>query len=167
MKAKRTLDALRKPAKSPPRTNYERITEQTYCQAERSGNTVRHQRSRERAAAKKVAQLSEQANQSCPPLNVSSGDIVANAPGMVAGYGNLSDYLPVDQLPDFMEVDEHRYEYGKPLVKDEKSLTTMMRRFHNGYMKTCRESGGTNSLYLNIKEEHDLVGTNMLCVLFE
>ena len=28
-------------------------------------------------------------------------------------------------------VDEHRYEYGKPLVKDEKSLTTMMRRFHN------------------------------------
>ena len=27
MKAKRTLDILRKPAKSPPRTNYERITE--------------------------------------------------------------------------------------------------------------------------------------------
>ena len=27
VKAKRTLDALRKPAKSPPRTNYEGITE--------------------------------------------------------------------------------------------------------------------------------------------
>ena len=71
-----------------------------------------------------------------PPLNVS------NAPGTVAGYGNLAAYLPDDHLPDFLEVDEHRYEYGKPLVKDEKSLTTMMRRFHDWYMKTCRESGG-------------------------
>ena len=34
-------------------------------------------------------------------------------------------------------------------------------------MKTCRESGGTNTLYLNIKEEHDLVGTDLLCVPFE
>ena len=56
---------------------------------------------------------------------------MSNAPGTVAGYGNLADYLPDDQLPDFMEVDEHRYEYGKPLVKDEKSLTMMMRRFHD------------------------------------
>ena len=122
VKAKRTLDALRKPAKSPPRTNYERITEQTYLQAERSRSTVRHQRARERAAAKKIDQLGEQAKQSCPPLNVS------NAPGTVPGYGNLEDYLPDDALSDFMAVDEHRYEYGKPLVKDEKSLTTMMRR---------------------------------------
>ena len=96
-----------------------------------------------------------------------SSDIVANALGMVPGYSNLGDYLPDDQLPDFLEVDEHKYEYGKPLVKDEKSLTTMMRRFHNWYMKTCRESGGTNSLYLNIKEEHDLVGTDLLPVPFE
>ena len=34
-------------------------------------------------------------------------------------------------------------------------------------MKTCRESGGTNALYLNIKEEHDLVGTDLLTVPFE
>ena len=134
---------------------------------ERSGSTVRHQRAREQAAAKKIDQLGEQANQSCPPLNVSSGNIIANAPGMVAGYGNLQDYLLDDQLPDFMEVDEHRYEYGKPLVKDEKSLTTMMRRFHTWYMKTCRESGGTNTLYLRIKEEHDLVGNDLLPVPFE
>ena len=73
----------------------------------------------------KIAQLGEQAQQSCPPLNVS------NAPGTVASYGNLDDYLPDDALPDFLEVDEHIYEYGKPLVKDEKSLTTMIRRFHN------------------------------------
>ena len=92
---------------------------------------------------------------------MSSGNIVANAPRMVAGYGNLQDYLPDDALPDFMKVDEHRYEYGKPLVKDEKSLTTMMRRFHNWYMKTCRESGGTNTLTLFIKEEHDLVGIDL------
>ena len=103
---------------------------------------------------------------SCPPLNVSS-DIVANAPGVVPGYSNLRDYLPGDVHFDFLEVDEHRYEYGKPLVKDEKSLTTMMRRFHNWYMKTCRESGGTNTLYLNIKEEHDLVGIDLLPVPFE
>ena len=61
---------------------------------------------------------------------------MSNAPGMVAGYGNLDDYLPDDTLPDFLKVDGHRYEYGKPLVKDEKSLTTMMRRFHNWYMET-------------------------------
>ena len=99
VKAKRTIDVLRKPPKSPPRTNYERITEQTYLQAERSGSTVRHQRAKERAAAKKIDQLGDQANQSCPPLNVS------NAPGTVAGYGNLDDYLPDDALPDFMEVE--------------------------------------------------------------
>ena len=98
---------------------------------------------------------------------MSSGDIVANAPGTVAGYGNLGDYLPDDQLLDFLEVDEHKYEYGKPLVKDEKSLTTMMRRFHNWYMKTWRESGGTNALYLNIKEEDDLIGTDLLTVPFD
>ena len=96
-----------------------------------------------------------------------SSDIVANALGTVPGYNNLGDYLPHDVHFDFLEVDEHRYEYGKPLVKDEKSLTTMMRRFHNWYMKTCRESGGTNSLYLRIKEEHDLVGTDLLPVPFE
>ena len=96
-----------------------------------------------------------------------SGNIVANVPGMVADYGNLQDYLPDDALPDYMMVEEHRYEYGKPLVKDEKSLTTMMRRFHTWYMKTCRESGGRNTLYLRIKEEHDLVSSNLLCVPFE
>ena len=92
---------------------------------------------------------------------------MSNAPGTVAGYGNLDDYLPDDALPDFLEVDEHRYEYGKPLVKDEKSLTTMMRRFHSWYMKTCRESEGKNSLYLNIKEEHDLISNDLLCVPFD
>ena len=92
---------------------------------------------------------------------------MSNAPGTVAGYGNLDDYLPDDALPDFLEVDEHRYEYRKPLVKDEKSLTTMMRRFHDWYMKTCRESEGRNILTLRVREEHDLVGIELLNVPFE
>ena len=96
-----------------------------------------------------------------------SSDIVANDPRMVPGYTNLGDYLPDDVHYDFLEVDEHRYEYGKPLVKDEKSLTTMMRRFHDWYMKTCRESGGRNTLTLRVKPEHDLVGIEPLNVPFE
>ena len=101
-----------------------------------------------------------------PPLKVSS-DIVVNDPRMVPSYTNLGDYLPDDVHYDFLEVDEHRYHYGKPLVKHERSLTTMMRRFHDWYMKTCRESGGTNTLYLRVKEEHDLVGIDLLMVPFE
>ena len=68
---------------------------------------------------------------------------------------------------DFLEVDEHKYHYGKPLVKDERSLTTMMRRLHDWYMKTCRESGGRNTLTLRVKPEHDLVGIELLNVPFE
>ena len=41
-----------------------------------------------------------------------SSDIVANAPGTVPGYNNLRDYLPDDGHFDFLEVNEHRYEYG-------------------------------------------------------
>ena len=59
---------------------------------------------------------------------------------MVPGYTNLEDYLPDDVHYEFLEVDEQRYEYGKPLVKDERSLTTMMRRFHDWYM-TLVEKG--------------------------
>ena len=115
----------------------------------------------------KNSQLGEQANQSCPPLKVSS-DIVANDPRMVPGYSNLGDYLPDDAYYDIMEVDEHKYQHGKPLVKDgSPPLTTMMRRFHDWYMKTCRESGGMNTLTLRVKEEHDLVGIELLSVPFE
>ena len=55
VKAKRTIDALRKPPKFPSRTNYERITEQTYLQAQRSGTIVSAKRSKERAKGKKIA----------------------------------------------------------------------------------------------------------------
>ena len=96
-----------------------------------------------------------------------SSDIVANDPRMVSGYSNLGDYLPDDVHYDFMEVDEHIYHYGKPLVKDGRSLTTMMRRFHDWYMKTCSKSGGKDTLTLRVKEEHDLVGIELLSVPFE
>ena len=165
MKVKRTLAALAKPPKSPPKGNYERIITKTWAEAEQSGSTVSDQRLKERrAVGKQIAQLDEQAKQSCPPLKVPS-DIVN--PRMVPGYGNVDDYLPDDVHYDPMEVQIHKYEYGKPLVKDEKSLTTMMRRFHNWYMKTCRESGGTNTLMLRVKEERDLVGIDLLSIPFD
>ena len=100
VKAKRTLAALKKPPKSPSKGNYERIIEKSFIKAERSGSTVSDKRLAERRAGKKIAQLGEQANQSCPPLQVSS-DIVANDPGMVPGYNNLGDYLPDDVYYDF------------------------------------------------------------------
>ena len=67
VKAKRTLAALTKPPKSPPRGNYERVLAKTYAEAERSGSSVSDKRMKERRAGKKIAQLGEQANQSCPP----------------------------------------------------------------------------------------------------
>ena len=66
-----------------------------------------------------------------------------------------------------MDVDEHKYMYGKPLIKDERSLPTMMFRFHEWYMKTYRESEGKNILTLRVREEHDLVGLELLNVPFE
>ena len=166
VKVKRTLAALAKPPKSPPKGNYECIIAKTWAEAERSGSTVSDQRLKERrAAGKQIAQLGEQAKQSCPPLKVPASDIVD--PRMVPGYGNVDDYLPDDVHYDPMEVQIHRYEYGKPLVKDEKSLTTMMRRLHDWYLKICRESWGRSTLYARVKPEHDLVGIELLPIPFE
>ena len=85
---------------------------------------------------------------------------------MVPGYGNLGDYLPEDVHYDYLEVEEHKYEYRKPLVIDERSLTTMLRRFHEWYMKTCRESG-KDALSLLIKEDHDFIGQELLTIDFD
>ena len=87
------------------------------------------------------------------------------------GYNDLGDYLPDDAHFDIMEVDEFKYEYGKPLVKDGTTLTTMMRRFHDWYMETCRKFAGEkkmDTLTLKVKEDqHDLVGIEQLSVPFE
>ena len=165
VKAKRTLAALKKPPPSPPKTNYERIIERSYIEPERSGSTCSDRRLAERQVGKKFAQLGEQANQSCPPLKVSS-DIVANHPGLVPGT-NLGDYLGDDVHFDTMEVDEFRYQYGKPLVKDgSPPLTTMMRRFYELYMETCSKSG-KDALTMRIKGEHDFVGQDLITIDFD
>ena len=65
-----------------------------------------------------------------------------------------------------MEVDIFRFEHGKPLIRPGTSLTTMMRRFHDWYMDICTKSG-KNTLSLSVKEEHDLVGIDLLSVPFE
>ena len=69
VKAKRTIDALRKPPKSPPRTNYEHITEQTYLQAQRLGTTVSAKRSKERAKGKKLPSSANK-NNNCAPRSM-------------------------------------------------------------------------------------------------
>ena len=113
----------------------------------------------------KIRQLGEQANQSLPPLKVSS-NIIANHPRMVPGT-NPADYRPDDAHFDTMEVDDFNYRHGKPFVKPgHPPVTTMMRRFHNWYMKTYSESG-QDTLTLRVKEEHDLVGIDLLSVQFE
>ena len=83
------------------------------------------------------------------------------------GYNNPEDYLPDKVHYDLLEMDKHKYVYGKPLVKDESSLPTMMLRFHEWYTKTYRESEGSNILTLMVREEHDLVGIELLNVPFE
>ena len=97
-----------------------------------------------------------------------SSDIVANHLGILPGT-NPADYMHDDDAHfDIMEVDEFRYQYGKPLFKDGTTLTTMMRRFHDWYMETCRKSGKKNDTStLKVKEEHDLIGIEELSVPFE
>ena len=68
--------------------------------------------------------------------------MVANDPRMVPGYSNLRDYVSDDVQYDFLDVQIQRYEYKKPLVKNERSLSTNMRRLHDWYLKISRESGG-------------------------
>ena len=58
------------------------------------------------------------------------------------------------------------YEHGKPLVKpDHPPLTTMMRRLHEWYMDTCKESG-VDSMMVRIKQEHDHIGLELMHVEF-
>jgi hypothetical protein len=91
---------------------------------------------------------------------------IANHPGLLPGT-NLGDYLGDDVQFEMLEVVEiFRYEHGKPLVKpDHHPLTTMMRSLHDWYMETCRKSG-TDSILLRIKEEHDLIGVDLMPVEF-
>ena len=55
VKAKRTLDALKRTPASPPQTNYDRIIERTYKEEERSGSTCSDRRLAERRSGKKIS----------------------------------------------------------------------------------------------------------------
>src|SRR5215216_5878124 len=164
VKAKRTINALKRPAPPPPDDNHVRCLKKTLEEGRRSGTTSSDKKLAKRRSGKKIPQLGEQENQLCPLLKVSS-DIVANLSGMLPGT-NPGDYLPDDAHFDTMEVDEFKYRYGKPLVKsDHPPLTTMMRRFHEWYMDTYKS--GKDTLTLRVKEEHDLVGIDLLSVPFD
>ena len=101
-----------------------------------------------------------------------SSDIVANHSGILPGT-NHADYMHDNNAHfNIMEVDEFKYEYGKPLIKDGTTLTMMMRIFHDWYMETCRkaQSAGNkiDTLTLEVKEgQHNLVGIQELSVPFE
>jgi hypothetical protein len=79
---------------------------------------------------------------------------------------NPGDYLPDDIQFDRLEVDELKFRHGYPLVRPDQQLPTMMRRFHEWYMDTCKNSGLDNVL-LMVKDKHDLLGIDTLCVPFE
>ena len=81
---------------------------------------------------------------------------------------NPGDYMTDDDAIIFetMEVDTFKLPHMKPLVKPGTPLTTMMRRFHAWYMDICSKSG-TDTLTLRVKEEHDLVGIDLLSVPHE
>ena len=122
------------------------------------------------ASEKSVAQLGEQAKQSCAPLKVISHTNVRSSkyaaeeqydPEVVAQYGeaaaaqgmSIAQYL--SQL-EFFPVSEvaYRYQYGKPLVKPEEvnNLPTKMRRLHNWYMHATK--AGANWIVLKVTEKH-------------
>jgi hypothetical protein len=169
--AKRTVKALQRPPSPPLDSNHVRTTKKAYQEAVRTRTTSSDERLAKRRSGKTIPQLGEQANQSCPPLKVST-DIVPNLPGVVAegmvpGYTNIADYGLGLKFQVAEAVETYKYQYGKPLVKDgSPPLTTMMRQFHDWYMKTCRESGNP-TLLMGIKEEHDFVGEDLIYVEFD
>jgi hypothetical protein len=117
-----------------------------------------------RRSGKTIPQLGEQEKQSCPPLKVSSD--IANHPGLLPGT-TLGDYVGDDVQFETAEVVKiFRYEHGKPLIKpDHPPLTTMMRRLHEWYLESCRKNG-SDSLMVRIKDEHDLIGVDLMPVEF-
>jgi hypothetical protein len=168
--SKRTVEALKRPPPPPLDSNYVRTTKKAYQKAVQMGTTSSDERLAKRRSGKTIPQLGEQANQSCPPLKVST-DIVPNlsgvvVEGMVPGT-NIADYGLDLEFPVAEVVEAYKYQYGKPLVKDgSPPLGTMMRQFHDWYMKTCSESG-KDCLLMSIKEEHDFVGQELIAVEFD
>ena len=161
VKANRTLDALTRPPPPPPLSNYDRIIAKTYDEVmSRSKSSSTGARS-----GKTIPQLSEQENQSCPPLKVftDTPGVAAVAPSFTPG-----DYLGDDVQFEIAKVDTFKYQHGKRLVRSddlERDLPTMMRRLHKWYLETCKD--GTGSILVGIKDEHDFIGIDSIYVEFD
>ena len=163
VKAKRTLDALKRPPPPPPQSNYDRCIEKTYDEAWRSGSTASASR---RRSGKTIPQLGEQEKQSCPPLKVFPD--IANDPGVAAAHPDytLGDYLGDEVQFEMAEV-AFRYEHGKPLVRPEQlpHLSTMMRRLHDWFLKASKH--GSNFIIAGITDEHYFNGDEEIYIEFE
>ena len=77
----------------------------------------------------------------------------------------IDDYMPEDVHFESKE-EVAKYRYGHPLVKPGTPLTTMMRRLHSWYMDCCK-SGGQDNIFVQVKENDDLVAIDLLIVPFE
>ena len=122
VKAKRCLDALKRPTPPPLPSHYDRCIVKTFNEAKMSGSTSSAARS-----GKTIPQLGEQEKQSCPPLKVFPD--IANDPRVAAahlGY-TLADYLG-DEVQFEMAGVVARFEHGKSLVRPEelRNLPTQM-----------------------------------------
>ena len=146
-----------------------------------------------KSSGKSVAQLGQQKNQSCPPLQVYSDTEVCSSraaveqryddpetadidPEFVAMYGeaakaqgmSIAEYL--NHIQDFADV-AYQYRHGCDLVKHElvNELPTKMRRLHNWYMRASAEGG--NWIYCAYKNEHYGHGDGVVmieyCELFQ
>jgi len=119
-------------------------------------------------SGKKIPQLGEQKNQSCPPLKVTSDlaidpDIAAIYEQDAIAHGmSISRYLSqLQQDHQFNEGDQaYKYKYGEPLVRPEEvnNLPTYMRRVHKWYMKAAQE--GRVALTVGVRDEHYFRGND-------
>ena len=103
VKAKRTLNALKRAPPHSSDNNHLRCLKKIVQEARQSGTTSTDKRLKEQRSGKKIPQLGEQENQSFPPLKVSS-DIVANQP-LLPDF-TINYYLPNDVEFETMEVDD-------------------------------------------------------------
>ena len=170
--AKRLLRNLRRPPPDLP-SDYERTV--TKLHEETVKKPLR------RARAKKVAQLGEQENQSCPPLKVVSSynrqmELSRQYEVEAAKLGvTMVQYLGM--LPEFDDDAEedypmaevaYRYTPGQPLLRnpdDIPKLSTKMRRLHQWYMSAS--AAKVEYIILSIKEEHFFRGDDFIHVEME
>jgi len=104
--------------------------------------------------------------QSLPPLSVYSFDDPETTELVTRMAKNLGrdvqyeDYYPMAEIA-------YKYEYGKPLLRPDQlpHLQTQMRRLHEWYMQSCRES--QIWLIAAVRDEHYFRGDDEIHIEFE